>query len=197
MGFDISCGDGLAGRGAMNPTCCECSQGTEPVWACYTATTQIDDLTGHADIAFPFRRCPAGHLSGWSDSDDFFFDLVLTGELEDGGLERGSVPADKPLLRPTRCGNCEKRLELTTTAERLTARVAMPLPEPHPAVRFDVDLPTVVCSHCGARPSPSSKHLRETAADLTGWLFQLIAAAMPPENAARVEPRNRPASPRE
>lgn len=173
----------------MSPECLECSQSTEPVWAYYSATAHIDHLAGHADIAFPFRHCPAGHLSGWSDSDDFFFDLALTDRLEDGGLGLGTVPADKPLLRSTRCGNCREGLKLSPTDERLTARVEMPLPDPHPAVRFDVDLPTVVCSQCGARPSPSGKPVRETAADLTAWLFQLIASAMPPENAIRVEPR--------
>lgn len=173
----------------MASTCLDCSQPTEPVWAFYAARAQISDLEGQADIAFPFRRCPAGHLSGWRDSDDFFLDLTLTDDLDDGGLGLGTVPAAKSLLRPARCGNCGKRLELTANGERLTARVLMPLPEPHPAVRFDVDLPTVVCRQCGVRPSPSITSVRENAADLTAWLFQLIAGAMPPENAIRVAPR--------
>lgn len=169
--------------------CLECSEETVPVWAHYRATTQIDGLTGEAEIALPFRRCPARHLSGWRDAEDFFFDLALSDDLDDGGLSAGTVPVDKPLLRAARCGQCGQELELAPTGARLTATVHMPLPDPHPAPRFDVDLPAVGCSHCGARPEPASKHLQHTAADLSAWLFQFIAAAMPPESATTIEPR--------
>jgi hypothetical protein len=186
---------GQAGRQARGVVmrCPECGSQTDTVWAYYLTEVKLGAQVGKAQLRLPMRRCHNEHISGWRAEDSFFLDLAeATEPVEVGSLTAGTVPARRRLLRRSRCGRCDARLRLVATGRRLRGPVRMPIRDLRDCAEFDVDLPEAACAHCGARPNPQSPHdraIHDTAADVTGWLFQLIAAAMPPDRATRVEPR--------
>ena len=147
-------------------------------------------LEGHGTLRLPFHRCPRGHLSGWTERDDFFADLALYVRSTDfGGLETGAVTPRRRFLRRPRCGNCGKRLILRLTGQRLRPTVRVVLTTCPDPLEFELDIPAAACSVCGARPDPNSRIVSETVLDVWSWIFQLIANAVAPERAVEVRPR--------
>lgn len=118
---------------------------------------------------------------GWRDGDDYFVDLadsavlVLSAELSDGSVE----PRRRWFGR-SRCGNCETKLEPRPTGRRLVGTVRAEIANITDPAEFELNLPELVCASCGVHPPPNVRAIANTAADIYGWIFQLIAGAMPP-----------------
>lgn len=170
--------------------CSECGATVRPIWAHFEGTTPIAGASASGRFRLPMHRCPAGHLHGWRSGDDFFVDMADDAEFEFGpGLSGGTVEPRHRLLGSTRCGNCSQRLDLRETGERVEGTLTVRIPTATDPAVFDLDLPEVVCATCGARPAPDARGIRDTKADVQSWIFQLIAEAMPPERATRIEQR--------
>lgn len=170
--------------------CAECGATVEPVWAYYEASAPIEGASASGRFRLPMHRCPVGHLHGWRSGDDFFVDLADSADFDfSSELSGGTVEPQRRLLRSTRCGNCSQDLELRETGERLQGTLRIHIRTATAPAEFGLDLPEVVCATCGARPPPDHKGIRNTKADVQSWIFQLIAEAMPPERATRLEDR--------
>lgn len=167
--------------------CDVCRAPTEPVAAEYRAGATVDGMAGSAEFRLPMRRCPAGHFSGWRSGEDFFIDLVDADTRYDPALIADGVRPTRRLFGSPRCGSCGEKLRLVE-AGRSRGTVRLDIRDVTEPAVFDCDLPRAVCERCGARPLGGRK-LTNTAADIDGWLFQLIADGMPPERATRVTPR--------
>lgn len=170
--------------------CAECGTSVHPVWAYYEASAPIAGASASGRFRLPMHRCPVGHLHGWRPGEDFFFDLADSADFDFGSeLSGGTVQPQRRLFRSTRCGNCSRDLELRETGERLRGTLTVHIRAATDPATFELDLPEVVCATCGARPAPDHKGIRDTKADILSWIFQLIAEAMPPERATRLEDR--------
>lgn len=169
-----------------------CDLAGAPVWAVYPdARAEHAGETATATVILPLHRCAAGHLSGWRPGEDFLGDLVMDlREIDDGVLGPDGVPPRRKLLRGRSCGNCAAKLVLRRSGRRWTGELrAFVHASPDP-VRFDVDLPDVVCAACGAAPSRHGPAASDLPTDLIGWMLAWIAAAMPLERAVEIRPRH-------
>lgn len=170
--------------------CSECDRPVEPVWAHYDAQCALAGASASGKFRLPMHTCPEGHIDGWRPGHDYLVDLADNTEfVYSAELSGGTVEPQRRLLGRSRCGNCSMKLHLRKTGRRLVGTVRAEIASATHAAEFELDVPEVVCATCGARPRPDARAIANTPADVQGWIFQLIADAMPPERATRIEQR--------